>query len=71
MVLTGTMHGTPHEYDTHVPLLVYGPGVRPGVRKEAVTPQAVATVLAPALGIKPPSCAEAPVPDGFFKPTSR
>src|SRR5205823_1772098 len=34
--LTGTGHGTPHPYDTHVPLLVYGSGVIPGVRGEAV-----------------------------------
>src|SRR5206468_3984481 len=23
----GTSHGSPHHYDTHVPLLVFGPGV--------------------------------------------
>jgi hypothetical protein len=62
----GTNHGTPYEYDTHVPLLFYGPGIRPGVRKEAVTPQAAASVLARALGIKPPARAEAPVPEGLF-----
>ncbi len=27
---TGTTHGTPHSYDTHVPLVVYGPDVKPG-----------------------------------------
>jgi hypothetical protein len=63
---TGTTHGTPHPYDTHVPLLVYGPGVRAGVRSEAVTPQAVAAILAAGLGIPPPGAAEAPVPDGLF-----
>jgi predicted AlkP superfamily pyrophosphatase or phosphodiesterase len=60
--LTGTTHGTPYEYDTHVPLLVYGAGVRPGVRREAVTPQAVAVILAHALGIEPPAKAEADMP---------
>jgi hypothetical protein len=59
---TGTMHGTPHEYDTHVPLLVYGPAVGAGVRMEPVTPQACAAILAQALGIAPPAVAEAPVP---------
>jgi hypothetical protein len=59
---TGTTHGTPHPYDTHVPLLVYGAGIRSGIRKEAVTPQAAAVILAEVLGIKPPSGAEAPVP---------
>ena len=31
----GTSHGTPHEYDRHVPLLVFGPGVPGGERSEA------------------------------------
>ncbi len=26
--LTGTTHGSPHSYDTHVPLLVFGAGVK-------------------------------------------
>jgi hypothetical protein len=67
--LTGTIHGTPHPYDTHVPLVVYGPGVRPesagapsGPCPEAVTPQATAAILAHALGVPAPDKAEAPVP---------
>ena len=27
-----TSHGTPHAYDTHVPLLVMGPRIKPGQR---------------------------------------
>ncbi len=65
--LTGTTHGTPHLYDTHVPLLVYGPGVRAGVRQDRVTPGAVAAILAHGLGIAPPAGAEYPVPDGLFE----
>ncbi len=65
--LTGTSHGTPYEYDTHVPLVVFGAGVKPGVRKEEVTPQAAASILARALGIKPPAKADAPVPAGLFE----
>jgi hypothetical protein len=64
--LTGTMHGTPHTYDTHVPFLVYGPGVQAGVRRDAVTPQASAAILARGLGIKPPAECEAPVPAKLF-----
>ena len=63
---TGTTHGTPHPYDRHVPLLVFGPGVRPGVRKEAVIPQAATAILARSLGVKPPADAEAGVPDQLF-----
>ncbi|MCC6421266.1 MAG: alkaline phosphatase family protein [Gemmataceae bacterium] len=62
-----TTHGTVHPYDTHVPLLVYGAGVRPGVRTDRVTPLAVGPILARALGIDPPEQAEVPVPPGLFK----
>jgi len=65
--LTGTTHGSPHAYDTHVPLMVYGPGVKAGVRTDLVRPQATAAILARALGIPPPTNAEEPVPDGLFE----
>lgn len=61
-LLGGTTHGTPHPYDTHVPLLVYGPGIPAGVSQEAVTPQAIAAILARGLEIAPPAAAVAPVP---------
>jgi hypothetical protein len=65
--LGGTHHGTPHPYDTHVPLLVYGSGVTSGIHEEPVTPQAIAAILSRALNIPPPEGAEAPVPEGVFK----
>jgi hypothetical protein len=61
-----TTHGSPYPYDTHVPLLVFGPGIRPGRHTEKVTPQALATILAKALDIPPPSAAEAPLPEGVL-----
>jgi hypothetical protein len=64
---TGTTHGSPHPYDTHVPLLVFGTGVNPGTRHEPVTPQAIASIFSQALGIKPPAKAEFPVPDKLFR----
>jgi len=64
--LKGTSHGTPHSYDTHVPLILFGPGLAKGPRKDPVTPQANVAVLAKALGIKPPALAEAPVPEKVF-----
>ncbi len=67
-LLLQTTHGTPHPYDTHVPLLVLGPGVKPGARQDPVTPQAAAAILAHGLGISPPAKAEAGVPDGLFAP---
>lgn len=67
----GTTHGSPHAYDTHVPLLFYGAGIVPGIRRDAVTPQATAPTLAAILGIVPPKKATANVPAKLFKvPTS-
>ena len=62
-----TTHGTPYWYDTHVPLLVYGPGVAPAVRRERVTPLQVAPILARALGVEMPAGTEAQTPAGLFK----
>ena len=64
--LTGTFHGSPHPYDTLVPLVVYGPGVHSGVRDDMVVPQAAVPILARALGVKPPPDAEAGVPEKLF-----
>ncbi|MCU0704559.1 MAG: alkaline phosphatase family protein [Fimbriiglobus sp.] len=54
---TGTTHGAPQPYDTHVPLLVYGPGVKGGPRAEAVTPLHAAPIAAKFLGVPPPPAA--------------
>ncbi len=64
--LTGTTHGSPHAYDTHVPLMIYGPDIKPGTRTDLVRPEATAAILARALGIRPPAMAQEPVPDGLF-----
>jgi hypothetical protein len=63
--LTGTTHGSPYGYDTHVPLLVLGPGVRHGRYTDAVTPLAIAAILARSLGVPAPARAEATVPSGI------
>ncbi|MCI0704646.1 MAG: alkaline phosphatase family protein [Planctomycetia bacterium] len=59
---TGTTHGAPYEYDTHVPLLVYGPGIRGGIRTESTTPQAMASIFANRLRIRQPKDAAFPPP---------
>ncbi|HKE02054.1 MAG TPA: alkaline phosphatase family protein [Planctomycetota bacterium] len=46
-------HGTPHECDRHVPLLVRGPGVRPGRVDAPVTPADLAPTLAAWLRLPP------------------
>ena len=47
---TGTTHGSPYSYDTHVPLVVMGPGVKAGVRHERVSPELTAALLAKGRG---------------------
>jgi hypothetical protein len=52
------MHGSPWEYDTHVPLLLHGaPFVRQGVWNDRVSQQDVAPTLAALLGTAPPATA--------------
>jgi predicted AlkP superfamily pyrophosphatase or phosphodiesterase len=63
---TGTTHGSPYPYDTHVPLLIMGPGVNAGVCKERVSPELMPVLLARALQIQPPQKAEAKIPLGVF-----
>lgn len=64
--LTGTSHGSPWPYDTHVPLVVMGPGIKADRRIDRVSPEHTAVILARALGIKPPAKARVTVPKGVF-----
>ncbi|MFO0878431.1 MAG: alkaline phosphatase family protein [Gemmataceae bacterium] len=64
--LTGTTHGSPYGYDTHVPLVAYGPTITPGVRTERVSPQLAANILARAAGVQPPARASQKLPAGLF-----
>jgi arylsulfatase A-like enzyme len=49
-----TTHGTGHRYDTHVPVLLYGYGVKPGEYVERASPIDIAPTLAHLLGITLP-----------------
>jgi len=64
---TGTSHGSPHAYDTHVPLLVFGSNVKHGIRREEVVPATIASIFAKSIGIAPPAKAEYPAPEELFK----
>ena len=44
-------HGTPHDYDARVPVVLYGPGISPGRYLERVTPADIAPTLAFLSGI--------------------
>jgi len=52
---TGTSHGTPYGYDTHVPVIFLGAGVRPGQYSGRITVNDVAPTLAAMLGVEQPS----------------
>jgi predicted AlkP superfamily pyrophosphatase or phosphodiesterase len=51
----GTSHGTPFGYDTHVPLIFMGAGIRAGVYQRPVALNDVAPTLAAILEIEPPA----------------
>jgi predicted AlkP superfamily pyrophosphatase or phosphodiesterase len=51
----GTTHGTPYDYDTHVPILFWGPRVRAGRYHANVAPNDIAPTLATLLDIETPS----------------
>lgn len=59
---TGTNHGTPYDYDTHIPLVWYGAGIKPGVRIERTGSDAIAPTLAALLGVsRPPEARATPL----------
>jgi predicted AlkP superfamily pyrophosphatase or phosphodiesterase len=55
---TGTTHGTPYGYDSHVPVIFYGPGIKRGVYKNRIGVTDIAPTLA--------ALFEVETPDGAF-----
>jgi arylsulfatase A-like enzyme len=59
---TGTTHGSPYQYDTHVPLLWYGAGIAKGETKSKIVIPDIAATLAVMLNIQAPSaCTGVPI----------
>jgi hypothetical protein len=52
---SGTTHGTPYSYDTHIPLIFMGPGIKPGTYVRPVVLNDLAPSLATLLEIETPS----------------
>jgi hypothetical protein len=50
-----TTHGSAYNYDTHVPVILFGAGVQPGRYNADCSPSDIAPTLAAMLGIEPPS----------------
>ena len=52
---SGTTHGTPYNYDAHIPLVLMGPPIKPGVYSDPVALNDLAPTLATILNVQPPS----------------
>jgi len=57
----GAMHGSPWAYDTHVPIIFAGPGIKPLKISRLVHPVDVAPTLSAFLGMSPPAAAQGTV----------
>ena len=54
---SGSTHGLPYEYDTHVPIVWFGAGVPQSVRAEAIGVEDIAPTLSALLGLPSPPLA--------------
>jgi phosphoglycerol transferase MdoB-like AlkP superfamily enzyme len=52
---TGTSHGTPFDYDSHVPVIFMGAGIKPGHYYEKIAVNDIAPTLAAIAGVQEPS----------------
>jgi hypothetical protein len=64
---SGSTHGAPFDYDTHVPVLFLGTGVRAGHYAREVAPNDIAPTLATMLDIETPSGSVGRVLDEMLK----
>jgi predicted AlkP superfamily pyrophosphatase or phosphodiesterase len=51
----GTTHGSPYNYDTHVPVIFYGKGIPSGHSFDYISISQIAPTVAALLGLTPPS----------------
>ena len=54
-LIVASTHGSPWRYDTYVPVMFAGHGVKPALVSREVAPYDIAPTLAAYMGIKPPS----------------
>jgi predicted AlkP superfamily pyrophosphatase or phosphodiesterase len=52
---SGTTHGTPYNYDAHIPLVIMGPPIKAGVYSDPVALNDLAPTLATILNVQTPS----------------
>ncbi len=65
--LTGTTHGSPYTYDTHVPLLFYGWNIKSKTDHTHINITDIAPTISNMLGIQPPNAATGNVIQGIFE----
>jgi predicted AlkP superfamily pyrophosphatase or phosphodiesterase len=64
----GTTHGTPYNYDTHVPVIFMGAGIKPGRYNKRAAPNDIAPTLATMLDVEIPSGSSGRVLDEMLIP---
>ncbi|MFM7217533.1 MAG: alkaline phosphatase PafA [Bacteroidota bacterium] len=67
LVKTGTSHGSPYSYDTHVPVLFFGSGVQAGSTQKPVSVCDIAPTVSAMLKIQSPSACEGTPVVNMFK----
>ena len=63
----GTTHAQPYSYDSHVPLIFMGPGIKAGTYYQPVTMNDAAPTLAAILGVEKPSGSIGRILFGIFE----
>ena len=63
----GTTHGSGYSYDTHVPIIFYGNGIKHGVSKKAHTITDIAPTIANLLQIEFPNGTTGSIVDEALK----
>lgn len=64
---SGTSHGSPYNYDSHVPVIFLGPGVKAGRYHKKIAVNDIAPTLATLLEVETPSGAAGRVLDEMFE----
>jgi predicted AlkP superfamily pyrophosphatase or phosphodiesterase len=64
---TGTTHSTPYDYDNHVPIIFFGPGIRSGVDYSRVAVNDIAPTLSALFEVETPSGSSGRILSQIFK----
>jgi arylsulfatase A-like enzyme len=67
---TGATHGTTFDYDTHVPVIFMGAGIKPGRYDNTIYPNDVAPTLATILDVETPAGSIGRVLTEMFEPAA-